>query len=127
MQLTRRTLLATACATPLLGLPHGGAGAAVRATAGLCTKSRFLPLVGSDFVLRDGDAAHLAVLAGVDDLPGVGADERRFALEFALAGTARPGQATFDFVHPGLPRFAALAAPSNAAGDRLVAVFNSPG
>jgi hypothetical protein len=126
MQFTRRTLLATACATPLLSLPHDAADAAVRATAGLCTKSRFLPLVGTDFLLRDGDAAHLAVLVGVDDLPGVDADERCFALEFALAGAVRPGQATFEVVHPGLPRFAALAAPSTMAGDRLVAVFNSP-
>jgi hypothetical protein len=86
-----------------------------------------MPLVGSEFVLRDGDAGHLALLAGLHDLDGdARSGEHCFALEFVLRGERRPGQATFEIVHPGLPRFAALAAPSNPGGDRMVAVFNSP-
>lgn len=127
MKITRRTLLATGCSAPLATLLPDTADAAVRATVDVATKARFMPLVGSEFVLRDSDTGHLALLAGVHDLAGeAGGDEHCFTLEFALRGERRPGQATFEVVHPALPRFAALAAPSNATGDRLVAVFNSP-
>lgn len=126
MRLTRRRLLASTLAAPLAVKLPGDAEAAIRASADIGSRALFEPLVGDDFVLRDGDAVHPARLTAVHELAQATDRERCFALEFTLAGPARPGQATFDVVHPALPRFAALAAPSNATGERLVAVFNNP-
>ena len=126
MRLTRRRLLASTLAAPVAVKLPGDAEASIRASADVASRARFTPLLGDHFVLRDGDAAHAARLTAIHDLAQGGDAERCFALEFTLAGPARPGQATFDVVHPALPRFAALASPSNAGGGRLVAVFNNP-
>lgn len=125
MHIDRRSLLLSGCAAPLAGLLPDAAEAVRAATAEVASRDRFLERVGSDFVLREGDAIEVARLLAVHAAP-TDADGC-FALEFALRDGARARQATWEFMHPGLPHFAALAAPSNAAGDRLVVVFNSPG
>lgn len=126
MRLTRRRLLASTLAAPAVVHLPGDAEASLRASAAVGSRSRFEPLLGDTFVLRDGDSAHPVRLTGIHDLAQVADRERCFALEFTLVGPARPRQATFDVVHPALPRFAALASPSTTGGERLVAVFNNP-
>lgn len=126
MQTTRRNLIVSALAAPMAGLLAGRADAAIDACTEVGTRTRFAPLLGERFVLREGETAHMAELVAIADLPHAADREHCFALEFALLGAARPGQATFEVVHPALPRFAALAAPADRDGGRLVAVFNSP-
>lgn len=125
MRLSRRTLLATGCAAPLATLLPDTAAAAHGATGGIASRARFEPMIGTDFVLHSDGTSHLATLAAIRGLPGGGGDGC-FALAFTLRGDVRAAQATYEIIHPSLPRFAALASPCTAAGDRLIAVFNSP-
>ncbi|MCE3001451.1 MAG: hypothetical protein LW860_01940 [Xanthomonadaceae bacterium] len=126
MHCSRRSLIVSALSASVAGALVEDADAALRASAEVGARSRFAPLLGEPFVLRDAGAAHVAELVAIRDLPRAGDAEHCFALEFALLGPARPAQATFEIVHPALPRFAALAVPTAHAGDRLVVVFNSP-
>lgn len=126
MHCSRRSLIVSALSAPLAGALVGDADAALRACAEVGARSRFAPLLGEAFVLREDGASHAAELVAIRDLPHAADAEHCFALEFALLGPDRPAQATFEVVHPALPRFAALAVPTAHGGDRLVAVFNSP-